>query len=82
VTAAPRAGRLDRWRLTEPLRLYCWPVLVLLVVALVVDASASLGVIALRAASVALLIAALEAARASVYSPAGLATLAESHQQG
>lgn len=75
VTARP--GRLTRWKLTEPVRLYAYTVLAAVLLALVLVgtitdewADALLGV----AAAVLAVVPGAEAARASVYSPAGTLT--------
>lgn len=71
TTAPPRVGRIARWKLTEPVRLYLWPVAALLLVSGTAGGfrdgdwwRASLFL----AAAVCLVLLA-EAARASVYCP-------------
>lgn len=73
-TSPPKLGRVARWKLTEPLRLYVWPALLLLLVS-----GLSAGFrdgdwwrAALFLAAAGLVALALEAARESVYSPAGM----------
>lgn len=69
---APRLGRLPRWRLTEPLRLYVWPaVAFLLLAALVIGVNHGLWLALVAGSPAVPILAALEAARTSVYSPAG-----------
>jgi uncharacterized membrane protein len=61
-------GRVRQWRLAEPVRFYCWPVLVVLVACFAWQASAGEWPTALvLGLAVAGLYAALEAARASVF---------------
>ena len=70
-TSAPAVGRVAQWKLTEPVRLYLWPAVALLLTSGLVGGirdgdwwRACLFV----AAAVAIVLMA-EAARASVYSP-------------
>jgi hypothetical protein len=71
LAAPPSVGRLARWKLTEPVRLYLWPVAALLVASGVVggfrDGDWWRASLFLAAAVAMLLMTA--AARASVYSP-------------
>jgi len=71
TTAPPRVGRIARWKLTEPVRLYLWPVAALLLVSGVAggfrDGDWWRASLFLTAAVLILLMSA--AARASVYTP-------------
>lgn len=82
VTARP--GRLQRLKLTEPVRLYCYGLLSAVLVALVlVGTITEEWSAALTGIAAALLgVPGVEAARATVYSPAtNLRTLVQARQQ-
>lgn len=71
---APKIGRVARLKLLEPLRLYLWPVVLLLVVS-GLSGGARDGDwwrASLFLAAALLVFLATEAARASVYSPRGM----------
>jgi hypothetical protein len=75
VISPPRIGRVSRWRLTEPLRFYVWPMLLpLLAIGVALAVAGEWVLLAALAVTVGALTFALEAARASVYSPAGTVT--------
>jgi hypothetical protein len=65
---------ITRWRLTEPVRFFLWPAVVVLVVVLALEVVAgewSLFLLA-EVLAVALLLLAVAAARASVVAPRGI----------
>lgn len=74
TTAPTRVGRVARWKLTEPVRFYQWPVAGLLLVAAVVAGiqAGDWWRASVFAAAAVLILIATSAARASVYSPRSL----------
>ena len=74
----PGPGLIRRLRLTQPVRFYCWPAIVVLLAVLVVPAVAAGAWLALVVdlPAVAFLVVAVEAARMSTLSPLEVAKAA------
>lgn len=69
-----RPGRLLMWKLTEPVRLYLWPALFAMLLAVIAVEFSSVELVVKVAAGSAwvALVSAVEAARASTYSQRGV----------